>query len=546
MTNWLKVQMGITAVIAVLLVSGCSSSGGGGGDDPPESGTQPTGGGTTEATVSLDFYLGSLHAVNPANPGTSIPVESGATLAGSERVFTFGKYDTTTQTLSDLHTRAVVYAKDGKLWRVTTSSGSSGLTAALTDNVTLYGPIQLTSATDFQKICAADIATDFADLVKSMYVVATPGTDNACGTNDDLYRFATLLMTETDAAKPAKKPVAPLHDLSTGMLAGWLARENNELQHCHPDFTGCTLVQPLASTSVNLQAVPGLWPKRTLLRIGADLKIYDHQSSTLSAPLYTGSASGSWRFTADISQVFFINDQHIGRISRADGVYAPVHTADADSYMLPDLFRLTTNRVVFSATNLKTTTIELRAVDKSGAAEYTPLVSVPIATGFLQLFDAYGSNVFYNTEYFSTPSPPSAGMIAEDKSAGFTIPGVRWVGRSYDTLGNLPRQDRLYATTGLTDPYGLGSSAHLRSYDASNGTEVADLGAIPADIETLDEFRALRNQGLVIFYDTVNYNGEVFSIDGNKANSLVRVTNTPDIDESDLAWQWGTSSLIGF
>jgi len=198
------------------------------------------------------FYSPGLNAVDPANPTASIEVEPvanivtnslGETYATLQTILT-GTYDTTTRTLTDMHTHAVIYAHtNGNIYKVSTLKSGS------------LTPVQVSSESMADQLCTEGspgdpVEEDFSNVNNSQFRYVLPGIDGVCNTNDDVWKMVRLGMSSTDTPVLAKPTIQGLTDFTTGAISGWLLHEPvaGELQRCDASFANCSTITTVTSS----------------------------------------------------------------------------------------------------------------------------------------------------------------------------------------------------------------------------------------------------------------------------------------------------------
>lgn len=525
-------KMFLVLAAAALTVSAC-----GGSDSKDEGSAGPTtgAGGGGEATESYLFYgTGSdLSAVDSANPASPITVESENVLQGDsivdngDSVFVFGTYDATSKTLSDLHGHAIVYAKaNGKLYKVNAMK-SGGVPV----------PVQLSSESAADKICqVVQHATDFSNPNNSQYVYRISGGNSVCNDSDDVYKMVRLGMGTTDAPILAKEPVAALRNWSTtGLISGWLVNDAGALKRCDANFSNCgASLKSLLNGGVYPYGVSGAsdlgdGSNRVLLEIVDSLDashyVYDDNAKTLSAPVSDLSYLGN-----DTNKLYFVGDG-----TGKKGIYsAPIDGSAAATLLVAesvDIFdlRITSNKLVYT-TNTATRT-ELKAVAKTGVAPTTLETSEGLMS--IEIDAVNGDHVFYTV---FKAGVPAAGVVDSDLTNKSVTPAAMWIGHAIAPSSSFARtHEYIFPTTIIRvegyDALGTGkgfADGTLRSFDTASKAQVAVLGTVPSDINRMNcgygngEFEPnLLCEGSALGQI------DIFFVNAETSNSLVRVTNTP-------------------
>lgn len=267
-----KKRIPATSMAGVLAVS--LTACGGGGDNNPSN--LPSNIGPSEPTATYLFYQGSIGAVDPANPASPISVEAGP-VSGAATII-HGTYTAATHSVSDLHPRTAIYAKDGKLWKVSALKGGAPT------------PVRLSSEDGANTVCYHTTDVDFANHNNAAYIYSLPGVDATCYTADDTLKMVKVGMSGTEAPidLKTKRPVTAIMDTQTGALKGWLATDGSSLSRYDANFGNAVQI---ANFSVGAEEMATYGINRIFLRIDDKLRMYNADTGNLSAPLHTFTSS---------------------------------------------------------------------------------------------------------------------------------------------------------------------------------------------------------------------------------------------------------------
>lgn len=539
----------IVSAIAVLLVA----CGGDSGDNPPQPGGG-TGGGFTGSTYL--FYSGSLMAVDPANPTSPITIEAGSDivtgsfgLGSSVRTVRSGTYDTTTQTLTNLHSHALIYAKtNGRLYRV--SALKSG---TLT-------PVQVSSEGAADQMCKPDdpddvfVRSDFANPDNSQLIYALPGVDGFCGTSDDEWKMVRLGMSTGEAPVTARPPVTVLGDTATGAIAGWLVNDAGALKKCDANFTNCGPSIALVATKVDLELDLGL--NQFLLNIDDQLFVYNADTNILSTSIFAVPATTVIRASAaDDTHIFFENARSIYRAPIDGSAAASVIGVETEDTTFQ--ISVTSNKVVYMVGGVGVG-MELKALDKTGGVSTTLATA---ATGNFGMFFVNGNTIYYSFGDQQVSGPGrleivalAAGWIDENGGSNSELADAAWVATYSDTV-DLSKSSTLAVQSQKmirVEGYGqVGSGmgfagATLNSFDAATTAPIATLGTLPVT-DSLASITCLAIGDNALCNTLVNitpvptlpalpFQQDIFFINTAAANSLMRVTNSANESETAVTF----------
>jgi hypothetical protein len=476
-----------------------------------------TGAVSASSGTSYLFYTASLHAVDPAAPASPITVEAGTdVVSNSTFTVTAATYSAGTNTMSNMYTKAIVYAKtDGKLYKV------SGLVSDGTPT-----PMQLSNESSVDQICDGfeTYVSDFANPNNSQYVYRMPGADTTCYNNDDVFKMVTLGMSATDAPVTAKEPFDVLYDPATLSITGWLVNDAGALKRCDANFANCG--PSLKQVSSFAGVIWSGWTY-TLLEIDFNVYVYNSGTNTLSASIFNDNLNLEvWPTTSDQTKVYFVNNGTTNAIYSApiDGSAAATQLIAAESGQINDMW-LSTNKVVYA------TDTEIKTASKT-AGPGSEVTLASSASGNVRLWMTFNNHIYYTT--YSDVGVPTAGVVNDDGSNKVETSGAEWVGYVPGQSITLDEQALFqtiiradgYETLGVGAAFGGGT---LHSFDASDNTEVAELGTIPADIASIYcYFGGLGNRSTTLCTGVDSApQSDVFFIDAEIANSMVRITATP-------------------
>lgn len=500
-------------------------------------------------TETYQFYTNGLNAVDPAIPASPTEVEPGANLIdgsfgnrSSAEKFDTGTYDVATGVISDIHTYAVIYGHtNGNLYKVSALTSGS------------LTPVRVSSESMADQMCVGATTRsdtsigEFANAENSQFVYVLPGADTLCETSDDVWKMVRLGMSATDAPIIARPTVYPFFDLATGAISGWLVHDlaAGELQRCDASFANCTVIASVTN-SVNspLQTLANF----ILLDIDDQLFVYDINSDTLSSTVFTIPASTFLGFVAgDSNTTYFVHGSLIYQIPVDGSAIATVLVTESS-----DIQRIEANNtnLVYQLSSGGQGT-EIKSVPKAGG---TP-VSLVTATGTddLQLMFAKDNLVYYNirnttvTGTLINVTSVAAGVIDDDGMNQTETMTAAWIGGTTTNTFNLNNNvslgallDKVIIAEGY-DIVGTGggfAGATLRSLDAATSTNIETLGTLP----TTDHLRymfcfGMLDDSLCQIGFTLNpvpappafsFQNEIFYLNASNANSLTRVTNTPN------------------
>ncbi len=385
---------------AVLALAGC---GGGGGGGTPAPAADP---GRTF------FYASPVTAVDPADLTTK-EVDAG-TVTGRMQLVPEGD-DAGGGTVSNLRPWAVIYARDGKIWRVDARRGAD------------QTPVQVSSETTASVICDARLLPDPLAPERSRYVYELPGPDNQCNTQiDNPTRMVRADQAGDEPAQDLGTDVAwvrPVYrdDGAGPALAGALYLRDNELRYRdlatqQPETVVMSVfdAQPLAPTPDG-----GL-----LLRVevgGQNLiRKFDPAVGQVVAFVFYGLPPGTalTPWAANGSEMFFFDGNAIRRVSLEN--YAPAQPVLFAPFNSPQVMA-SAGRVAVTYQKADNSTVLLTFDTTSYAAETWDTVP----PGDLVTLAAVSDDaIYYNvgTDY------TSGRAVRREAGAAMTFDNSLWTG----------------------------------------------------------------------------------------------------------------------
>lgn len=516
--------------IFVLSALGMAACGGGGGS-PQSAGPS----GTDTIPVTHLFYRDNslpspLMAIDPVNAAAPVAADAGA-VAGAERVL-YGNYNPSSRTVSALHPRSVIYAKGGKLYRVSAIKGAG------------FTPIQVSSETQSAEICRTKVDIDFANHDKSTYLYSSKGADGQCSTADDQWKMVRLGMSATDVPivvpvviTPASSEIIALNDPTTGALIGFLGVNGSSLYRYDANFGNPFL---LLSNVDAYEPVEADMFDRVFLAVDSGgnrtIHAYNVLTGVLSNSVYSSPIEPfvRWSYASDTSQVFISNGRKIFSLPLTAGALASM-LVDEGSNRIEEIL-LTNTKVAYVLT--EGVNQKFKTVAKSDRVAFT-YFTMPTDSGTLnqrrmELYAAGGDWVYYN-KVNAVGSAVSAGAIKVNQNSLSNLSekgGAGWVGKRFPaTFANGFVLPSLFRAEGPEMASGNYKGATINTYDTASNLVTATLGVLPLENIRSVELLAWDDNvlGEVRFEATLVGTSQIdiFFANARKEGSLVRVTNTP-------------------
>lgn len=515
---------------------------------------QDSGSGGGGATNGYLFYRNPLSAVDPANPGAPSIIEPTANLSQdsilADIAFITTDYDGATKRSSNSRSYAVMYVHtDGHFYKVYSGNGGS------------LTPVQVSSESNADKTCDDSYFetarfNDLANPEASQYIYFYSGADNTCYTPDDVYKMVRLNMDAATAPIDIPSPVMVLMDSNTGAITGWLVMIGNALSRCDSDFANCYTITTTITGGAAAYANPVDY---VVLNIDSKLHSYDVVSGTLSAPFHTVPSAVSYNFAIDHDGTYgyFSQDKTVYRYL-LDGSAAPTEIYTETKTIVT--ISLAGDYLILQVGSAPYSLDEIKTVPKSGGvAESLVSASSNLVPLVLAFSDTY---LYYNLRNYVTTAnglytmvPVAAGIVSLDNVSHNQYADSAWVGVTskrnfdYSTGSHLSQSnDKMILAQGFNLSNGVGgySAATLSTVDAQSGVLETTLGEMPTTegVDNINCFGytpyALCNTGIALTpvppVPSLPFQVDMFFIDTATANSLTRITNTPNEDESLVSY----------
>lgn len=578
-TRLLQLPFVVAFTLAIVL-AGCGGGGGSGGSaGGGTGGSGGTGGGGTgggmvpgggaNVTSTYLFYTNSdnsFNAIDPAAPGTVIPVVAASATAATQDLTQVeeGSFASTgtgapgSNTVSDLHTDSWVYvnANTNVLNKVSALKGA------------LPTPVQL-SGTSFGAAGTAaaycpkslQVFPDYQTIANSLVIFSTAGTDGTCGSTDDDVLYTTLGASATTSPTAITPPsptalvtvLKPIYNLSTGAISGALVQNGTSLVKTDATLN-LTTATTVASGLLGYQAAVEATNAKGQMLLTYNFYLYAYDPSqpvSATNPKQLGTTQFPWPnmpLVNDGTNAFFvgnlvgINYVTIYRVPM-DGSAAPtaVYTAPStetlyDPYQQGTLssIMLTTNRVVFAWYDSTVPVYGIGSVLKSATGATTATAINPtVLNAIWSLHSVAGTGVNFN-----------GGLVAyhaSEDGTGLSTPQVanqvlgRWDGRIRPTTMALDQYDGSSSLRAVmfAQTLDLATSTNgnaLAAYDVASGTQTADLGALPPSTIASGEYLANNYCSLFVLSSIPNSQG-VF-LNTNASNSVSLLPNPSMLNQS--------------
>lgn len=526
----------VRGVLGIALLSGLAACGGGGSGGSITS--IATG---SNSTLTYGYYLdsaGGISLYDPASPGT--PLVPGQVAAGTvynTQPVNGGTYSASNRFVTNVHTRTLVYSAGGKLWKVgIVKTGTTPVPTQVSSEAALVysGPAA-------NLLCDIQVYPDYANHDNSRVVYTVTAASALCGAGSDQIRSTTLGATSSTGSDAyvhnGAQVVAPIYNVTTGALSGFLLRDGADVVKVAPDFSVPVTVDT-AAASVGATATMLKTGKMFLVEDGGSnriYKLYDPVANTVSTALLTISSANTVYTVSAADSSLYVADATAGVIYRlpTDGSAAVTMASGEPAGAIKSL-RLTMNRVVYTWNDGGTYT-EIRAVDKT-AAGVTPFTLFSVAnldiTGNGVYFPDFSRKdglrfpapgLFFTVEY-STGNLKEACIMGEadgsTQHCSSTTANEYWTGYNESSIFDFGStiMSRIYRASDD------GANITLTSYSVETGAAVSILSSATILTGTLikPQVRA-NNYNATLF---IGASPDVWHANTSTAGSLAQISNT--------------------
>ncbi len=525
-----------TLLLSIIL-AGCSS----GSSNPAP--TTPTPIPTPPPSGRYLFYqagangpLMAVDSVNPSNPQQITPAPIGVDAIGH------ANFDAATATVSDLHTRTIIYAEGGKLWRVSAFK-ADGLVKT-----------QVSSETTATNICKTITATDLVNHNNAAYLYELAGPDAICATaNDNLWRMVRVGMNSNIAPFNAKQPLTSLDEALHGAHQGWLVAEDKSLKYYSADFSISKPVKDRNNADVRYeQSISSYGPINILqeiLRIDGIIGTYtvpdNKDGGNLWVPRASVETSYADNHTLRENGYLYFADHVLNTDTRRKIMLIMRNKLFVDNPGSEALINIEPFDIDNDQLTLKRTTNKLHLAVYLKNSNQTQIASLPKTGGDItrltggavsgnpSSFIAKNDRLYYSlnqgtayltdgtNENYTTQNPPTPNL----SNGAFTSTTSAWLGAiqpNHYIVGNTVQAETVFLAERFDATNGFAGGS-LTRYDAATGVKGLLMGTIPVGIKeiqiegnrTITLANGLRNDG----------HKDIFFVDIDSTASLIQITD---------------------
>ncbi len=505
-------------VATVASLAACGGGGGGGdgdgGDNPPPPPQDHTSG------DPYLFFASSLIAIDPANPGAPITVESGA-IEGARPV-QYASLDSH-KMAKNIGYDSVVYIKEGKLYRVSTAKSGS------------LTPVRISAETQAHNVCDSKIFSTAGESFKAYYFYQTAGANTVCGNSDDIWK--RVRVTDDDSVDPLTiftPPLMSLTDVSTQQINGWLIADDGQLKTTNLNFDSTTSIKGYANVTLMHRGL-----LHSVLEIDGGLYIFNDETDTLSPNLHNkqlhlmlqlGPRASDYHYLADGRDILRVKKDGSAAATLTHTVPPSAHIntmASNDQYIYVSWFDSNSVRSGISRIDAATHSV-------SNIAEFSGEVSpvlMEVTNDFIYFNSTLDNDRIQDVGY--------ARLLNTDGTVAQRFDHASWGGilvsrsRTMD-METFKTVDTVILMEGADNILNTAAGAIVSSYNLHTGQKIATLGQVPDDVEGLGG-AGLGSKLLISAVaqaDAPNpFQFDVFYVDVEKNNSLYRITHSKDKNE---------------
>ncbi len=534
-----------------------------------------TGGGSDPCLV-----LGTLTTVNPHTPDTSnnypVLVNTIDAMGGNfaRRVAYVGTGKVGSAFGGNIHNirrHAVVFSSNGTIVKQSTFpvtsttplpvqiSNQSGISSGVGDGQ------QGSAATD---LCELDTFSDFQNPDNSSVYYKLAGTDATCNSGDDLNYWMSLGTAVGDAPTLitiTSKPF-PLY-ASTGAITGFVALNSSGVI---TKFNASFVFQSIETGGVAHPTLEVLVPfspsGNVLVLVGSGIRSYNPTTNILgtsvlaiiSFPAFFRNWSN--RFTSDADNFYFVNNplphlssNVIQKISLTTPTFATTMVTEAPTAII-HIKGNTLNRIVYSMEHFLGSNHDLSVNNSVNSiakvannATSSTFLASPVAMTNVWPVGITADRVYVNSEVNSGSATIEALTIMDDGTSLTTVADAKWMGFFSSTTVSIAGGNYL-ARVVLLQRNGAGKTtddgASLISYNAATYASGATLGTVPSDISSMYsggfkfDYNIHESGGTRTLMTgappTLNTGTDIFYVEANGGNSLVRITTTPTVYKQSI------------
>ena len=530
----------------------CDFGNGNGNDNKNENGI----GELPEEKVSYLLYKNENNqyfVVDPTNPSTiTTQIEEGIA-ENSLQLIHAGDFDN--GEIKDIHNKYMVYVKDGKIYKIDLTLNSD------------LTPEQVSSKDDIPYVCETKAYGDFLYSGNSAYLVKVADKPSDCEDDYDWYYVNMAMTSDDDAEKIGEKDIImPLYDRENGTIVGWLIRDDDKLRYCDEEFSSCKKtkyieenldkdylpqIKYLGSFTYVEEGKDGGLFNKELFAVKDRLFLFIYNINDIDESVFFEIPS--YKFEYDYNNIISHQDGNTiyftdgGRIVKIDikeieGKKTIEIVANEGGLKIKD-FALTDERIVYVVSYEDEDLGEINAINSVKKDGKDKKILVPLSGDRVRKIDlitATSNKVYYNVDeriLLNNERRNIAGIVEDDDIRTLEeFEYAYWGGGVYPInvkAFNQPRLKKIIKIEQCIHGEDCANNGAIFVFDAEDFNNETTLGVVPLDVV---DHEILYGFGATQIGTGFNQDGkgDVFFLNLGEEDSLLRITNTPDLDERSV------------
>ena len=531
----------ISIFISSFLLTSCDIIGSGGGEEESKLSTYQV----------FKTESGKIYIVDTDDQSNERLVEG--IDPNSVQVILTGDY--TSSKLKDIRNYAVVYSKDGKIYKAIIDK----------ENENVLKIEQISNEDEATNICESKAYPDFLNPEVSVYLYKLPD-GNDCDSDDAEWKMVKL-NTPNDE-KPIRfheyKPVIPLYERSKGDIVGWVKKKHSKMKYCDEDLDNCETIDVEIGdidNYDNVQYIGGLAYEelgktendifnKDFFKIDDEIYMFIYNINDTDEAyllrLYEFKflpdlPAGNFTSHVEKNTLYFNDGGRILKfkmteIEGDDKEFTGI--VDEGKVNIKD-FILTDERVVYIVEDIDGNDY-MFSVKKDGTDKMLLLPPDPLRGRELSLVSSAPDKnyVYYNVNE-TKKNRKIAGVIEDDDNDLSTIDEKEysyWTGGVYPTnieLFSRPAFSKIIRIDRCPPNESCATDGGIRAIDTNDADNGIAIGIIPDDIKKHEDMFGFGKRQIGTGY-TQNGKGDIFYMDLDEKFSMIRITNTPNLSEQSV------------
>lgn len=414
-----------------------------------------------------EFTREDILLINTANPNNPIQIET--SVANSYVTIPRADFDLS-KGISNVKPAYVVYAKEGRLFKVDLSPDSGAPAPTVISNET-----QVAATCPYMGVESTQFLETYVDYIpESSIILYRARLGNSCVSKA---AWVGMGSNSNPIDLAGKEILSPYLSPATGRLAGFLIREGSQLLLTDEKFSNVVL---LSNIITGIQVITSS-TKGSLLLIDGALRRFDFSSKSLSNPLlnYADPAQLGLTGSSDNSHFYLVGPEltNTGLTTGQQAIYRindAAQTAEVTSLYATNvnglqLLDLTQDKLIIRTAN------GVQALNKrTGAATN---LTVPANAAVI------GSNnnrIFYWSINVANVAKSVFGSVLDTNESAVTLDNAGLVAVVDSGMGlNVDADIDMFMILGYGENSTSMANGDLRIVDASNGAKAQSIGTLP-------------------------------------------------------------------